>query len=427
MTKKSKSIFLMFLALFSLCGCSSKKSPTVNETPVPSKRENYEITSNQDIALIPPAPTPSEESPGELPKTEPENTNQPSPPSLPAPDHKVQPPTVKEPEPEPVGMSKEESQHWDTLTYIASKAQNFYSDNFSKTRLISKNGYLYNKAAETIIDTAYLCDREGLDALYHIDNVSLLLLNAKDMAPFAPSNLHQEEMGLTVFAAVQNTETNKFDIASANGKCATLSESQYEDLLNLYAQRHGKVARLKPSQYEYERILTFVRMFEGKYEKYYVRNITTDNKYASVVLSTKNSVADVRQYILKKDDGFWEVVMDNIEKEPRVAVAVNKAIPDFNLDMLPSYTISDFRMKTNFADVNQIMIDAYYINNINEIAYITGTGNFCFVILTNGKTLLFASDKAGWQITKAANASEAEKSMLSIDKNAPTFLIPDEY
>ena len=76
-------------------------------------------------------------------------------------------------------------------------------------------------------------------------------------------------------------------------------------------------------------------MYEGKYDSYYVRNITVDSKYAMVILSPQSDIGAVKQYILKKSNGIWEVVYDGLEKEPRLAMAINKSIPDFNLSIIP--------------------------------------------------------------------------------------------
>ena len=85
---------------------------------------------------------------------------------------------------------------------------------------------------------------------------------------------------------------------------------------------------------EYNRILNFLSMYEGKFGKYYVRSVTKDNKYAVVVLSSQADVNDIRQYILRKENNVWEVVMDKLENESRVNVAVNKKLPDFKIRKL---------------------------------------------------------------------------------------------
>ena len=78
---------------------------------------------------------------------------------------------------------------------------------------------------------------------------------------------------------------------------------------------HGTVRRLTPSNSEYDRILSCIKMYESKYEDYFVRSITIDDKYAFVVLSGRSNAATIREYILRYDNGIWEVVMDDLEAE----------------------------------------------------------------------------------------------------------------
>ena len=103
--------------------------------------------------------------------------------------------------------------------------------------------------------------------------------------------------------------------------------------MNHYSMNNGTVQRLTPSNNEYDRILSCIRMYESKYEQYFVRSITTDDKYAFVVLSGRANAATIREYILKYDNGIWEVVMDNLELESRLPVVVNKELPDFNVKL----------------------------------------------------------------------------------------------
>lgn len=319
------------------------------------------------------------------------------------------------------------SEYWDTLSNIVESGQNYYTEYFSKTRLISKNGKLYNKAAELYVDTNFLCDSEGLESKYRGVDADVLLLYGSDLQKYSELSIKSADSGLTVFAASKHPTEDKYLITSSESRGGVLSGTKYRALLNKYSQKHGTIKRLHNDNSEYDRILTFISMFESKYEKYYVRNITVDDKYASVVLSSQSNTSDVRQYILVKDNNFWEVVMDGIEKEPRVVVAVNKKLPDFNVDMLPSYTINDFSMKSNFSDVYQILLDNFYIENINELGYVAGTSNYSYIASSSGIKYLFMVNSKGWYVSKVETPDEAYNLMIANDKNAPTFLIPDRY
>ena len=121
---------------------------------------------------------------------------------------------------------------------------------------------------------------------------------------------------------------------------------------------HGTIRRLTPSNSEYDRILSCIRMYESKYEQYFVRSMSVDDKYAFVVLSARANSATIREYILRYDNGIWEVVMDDLESEGRLPVTVNKTLPDFNMDMLPSYSIKAYTMLTDYTAVMDALTKA---------------------------------------------------------------------
>ena len=52
--------------------------------------------------------------------------------------------------------------HWSKLESTAKAGQNYYSEYYTKTRLITKNGYLFNYAAGTQITTDYLVNEGRL-------------------------------------------------------------------------------------------------------------------------------------------------------------------------------------------------------------------------------------------------------------------------
>ena len=104
-------------------------------------------------------------------------------------------------------------------------------------------------------------------------------------------------------------------------------------LLNKYEASHGAVTKLSPSMEEYERILNFIRVYEGNYDNYYVRDIRMDKKYAVVTFSTRNTTSNVKQYVLVNEDGFWEVAISNLDVQSNLDYAINSVLPDFNFSI----------------------------------------------------------------------------------------------
>lgn len=318
--------------------------------------------------------------------------------------------------------------YWQNIYEIAASAQRFYTEYFGKTRLISKNGYLYNKAAETFVDINYLCDNENLSTRFFGYDYRVLLMSGSDLATYSGLTVGNSDMGLTVFVSYKHPTDDKYLIASANNKIGIISGTGYRSLLGKYSQSHGAIKRLSYLSDEYDRILKFISIYESKFEEYYVRSIYVDNKYAMVTLSNKVSTADVKQYILVKDNNFWEVAMDGVENEARLVVAVNKKLPDFNIDMLPGYVIHDYKgsLKTDFSDVLQLMIVEGYVSGWSEVSYIAGTDNYCYAVTNAGAKYLVMRKDNTWDIKKVDSSFAAAQKMLNKDSTAPIFILLDD-
>ncbi|MGE4214379.1 MAG: hypothetical protein AB7E42_06340 [Anaerotignaceae bacterium] len=316
---------------------------------------------------------------------------------------------------------------WEALDAIAAAGQTYYMENFSKTRIITKNGCLYNYASEELIDVRYLVANGYLDSKYVASSAEVLLLNCDDLKNYDDFSIKSWETGLTVFASLKHPSSNAYLLTTSKSPGGALSASKYAALLNSYYQNHGIVGRLYSGSEEYSRILNFISMYESKYENYYVRSIISDNKYAMVVLSGQSNVADIKQYVLKRSGSIWEVVIAGLESDPRVLVTINKTLPDYNITMLPAYTINDFRgsLDRDKYELTSEMTARGMISGTEDIKYIAGTTNYCYIVLKNEIKYIcnYTGDK--WNIVQATSSDEAQKKMLAISKTAPTFIILD--
>ena len=317
---------------------------------------------------------------------------------------------------------------WKLLDELANVAQGYYSENFSKTRVITNGGYLYNKSIEQRIDVNQLQAGGYISSKFSNKGIEILLLDAKDLKNYDKFNLGANETSLTVFVSIKHPSENSYLLTSSKGTGGVISASQYAALLNGYYQNHGVFGRLYPGAGEYDRILNFISMYESKYESYYVRSIVTDNKYAMVVLSGQSNTADVKQYILKNSGGVWEVVLSGLESDPRVIITINKEIPNFNLNMIPSYTINDYRsgMSRDKSTIINTMINKGIIENSGDIRYICGTSNYCYVVLNNLQKFVCNNVGDSWNIVQVATSLEAADKMRAISGSAPTFIILDD-
>ena len=317
--------------------------------------------------------------------------------------------------------------HWSKLESTAKAGQNYYSEYYTKTRLITKNGYLFNYAAGTQITTDYLVNEGRLSQANTSSGISVMLMYGTDISAYGGNDVYivPNDKEFTVFAFMKHPSENKYIFSSANGSYGTLSDSAYNSLLYAYSMNHGTVRRLTPSNSEYDRILSCIKMYESKYEQYFVRSITIDDKYAFAVLSGRANAATIRQYILRYDNGIWEVVMDDLETEGRLPVTVNKKLPDFNMSLLPSYNIKDFTMLTDYTAVMNALTKAGLYAKDDTFYYFCGTNEFCYMITDSGKRFLCRYNNGEWECYKVLDYYDALGRLQKFTNNPPTFILLD--
>lgn len=317
--------------------------------------------------------------------------------------------------------------YWLQIDDVSKCAQDYYTEYFAKTRLISKNGLFYNMAVEQEIDVRYLIENEGLNSKNITATCFILLIYGSDLEKYQGINVAESDKGLSVFVSIKNPLGDGYLIGSQKSEGGILSAKDYISLLGSYSQNHGTIRTLYPDSETYNKIMNFISIYESKFDQYFVRSIVSDDKYALVTFSPQTNTSEVHQYILVNENGFWEVLMTGIEAEPRTIIAINKKIPDFNFNMLPKYTIYDYRNKlsVNFNSIYSVLISNGYISSESEIKYAAGTDNFTFAVTDKEKKFLFIMKNGSWELNEVSSSMEAIKLMEEINGLAPTFIVWD--
>ncbi len=318
-----------------------------------------------------------------------------------------------------------ESQYWAKLKTAAEIASSFYQNNGTRFTLLSKEGKLYNNSTDSYVTTNYLMNHGFLEEDFSDFPCDILLIKGSDIDEVeVPSS----SLNVGIFTAIRQPSGNKVMISSAKEKIGIISEENYQRLLKKYNVSYGAVKKLSPNMEEYERILNFIRVYEGNYDNYYVRDIRMDKKYAVVTFSTKNTTSNVKQYVLVNEDGFWEVAISNLDTQSNLDYAVNSVLPDFNLSLLPPYNISFYKndMLADFSEILKSMIFYELIEQQTQVEYICATTNYCYIVLYGGEKYLGKKQNENWDIKKVKSSSDAINSMELDNKNAPTFIVLDE-
>ena len=288
----------------------------------------------------------------------------------------------------------EASKLYEALTATAAAAQQDYKMNGAKRGWMSKNGKLYNYYDGSYITPAVLVKDGYLEEELDTEGFELWLVNGEDLAAY--SGISTDSMSFQVFAAVK--QNGKYLLASADGKAGQLSQEDYQSLWLQYNQNHGASGRLSSATAEYGRILNYISLYEGRFSDYYVREIRKDNKYAVVVFSTTSNTANIKEYILKNDNGFWEVVYPNVQLDVYPITAINRTLPDFNPDVLPKYNLAAWQglLKAEQGGAVAAMFAKRYIASRTQIQYQCATASCAYFRLTDGSRYVAYSNGEYW-------------------------------
>ena len=396
----------LFSLLLALCLCMGGCGPAVTEDPTPPVQD--ERDDGQTTEIIVPGGKEDEPEGGD------EKTEEP-----------------KKEEDKPVTQQKpfwqsQTSLHYENLTAVAAAAQQDYRINGPKRGWMSKNGKLYGYYDGCYISPAMLVKEGFLQSGLDTTGYELLLIKGSDLAQYDGANVPSGSTGLGVFAAVR--QNDKYLLASANGKAGQISPESYTALLAKYNQSHGTVGRLSSASAEYDRILNYICLYEGKFEDYFVREIRKDNKHAVVVFSPVSNTANIKQYVLQNDNGFWEVVYANVQTEVYPINAINKVVPDFNVGLLPNYNLASWRnyVKTEQGGALAAMFAGHFISSQSQIFYQCATAECAYFRLNDGGRYVAYNTGEYWTAQKVDSDIAARNYFMERTGVDYSFIILDD-
>lgn len=331
----------------------------------------------------------------------------------------------KKPETKPFWQS-ESARQVQSLTAVAAAAQTDYKTNGAKRGWISKNGRLYGYYDKTYITPEMLVKEGYLESDYADNSYDILLINGSDLAGYEGASVPGDSMDFGVFAAVK--QSGKYVLASPSGKAGSISEESYASLLSAYNQSHGTIGRLSSASAEYERILNFISLYEGKFDSYFVREITKDNKYAVVTFSTTANTAAVKQYVLKNDNNFWEVVYPNVQMDSYPITYVNRLVPDFNVSLLPNYNLASWKsyILPEQGGAVAALFSGRYISSVSEIAYQCATADCAYFVMTDGSRYAAYRVDDYWQARPVSSDNAAKNLFMEKTGSDYGFIILDD-
>lgn len=315
---------------------------------------------------------------------------------------------------------------YSALQAYATQGQNYYTQNVYAEGLVTRGGKLYN-AKGTAINAAYLDNYTNVNSQLENFGCDVLLIKGSDLALYEGAQVPAASNGLSVFTAIKLAGNNKILLSSAAGSAGSITLEDYRKLLKSYNQNHGEIGSPVAGSEEYERILNFIRVHEGIYDSYFVREMKMDEKYAIVTLSSQANTLDIKQYILINDNNFWEVAMSEIETEVRVVTAVNQHLPDFNLSLLPTFNIaaSKNNLKADNSAVFKVMVMNNLIESTSQIYYACGTTDYCYIVLYDNSKFLAIRSGPNWKVEQVPSSRVALDLLYEDGGQAAAFILLD--
>lgn len=320
----------------------------------------------------------------------------------------------------------ETSRHYENLTAVAAAAQQDYRINGAKRGWMSKNGKLYGYYDGCYISPAMLVKEGYLQSGLDTTGYEILLIDGEDLAKYDGANVPSGGRKFCAFAAVK--QNNKYLLACADGKAGQISAESYGALLAKYNQSHGAVGRMFSSSAEYSRILNYIGLYEGRFENLFVREIRKDNKYASVTFSPASNSANIKQYILRNDNGFWEVVYPNVQLDAYPINAINKLLPDFNVEVLPRYNLAAWRnmVKVEQGGAIAALFSNQLISSRSQIVYQCATNNCAYFRLADGSRCVAYMNGDYWTAARVNSDNDAKKYFMERTGVDYSFIILDD-
>ncbi len=332
---------------------------------------------------------------------------------------------VQKPQTKPFWQS-ETSLHIQNLTAVAAAAQQDYKITGPRRGWMSKNGKLYGYYDGCYITPSMLVNEGYLEDGLNTEGYEILLIRGEDLAKYDGASVPSDSMGFGAFAAVK--QDSRYLIASPSGKAGQISQESYTSLLAGYNQSHGTVGRLSSAAAEYDRILNYICLYEGKFEDFFVRELRRDNKYAVVTFSTTVNTAAIKQYILKNDNGFWEVVYPNVQMDAYPINAVNRLVPDFNVELLPKYNLAAWRnlVKAEQGGAVAALFSGHFISSQSEIWYQCATAECAYFRLKDGTRYAAYLDGNYWRAEQMSSDIAAKNFFMQKTGADYGFIILDD-
>lgn len=311
----------------------------------------------------------------------------------------------------------------ENLKIFNKNLDDYYMQTWDNNKFLSSYSYLVkNDGTEVTLDD--IEKSLNYEVPEDLKDVSIHFVKPKALKPYLKDKiLDDDQEVLTVYSALP-VEGGMY-ISSKFDEGGFLSEKEYKQFVMEHSWEHGKIKNPLKDDKEYRAILKAVTKKDKSLKGGNVKYIACDDKYAMIVISSKDDPAYIKQYALQKNKyNSYKVIIEDLQAKDN-KIFVNYAYTDFELSMLPPYEIYKYNNITSDSSyVIDLLKQSGKINNDEEVVYSCSADNFYYLeFKSNLKLLLYVNEDGKIDIYEVDNFKTALSQMTKLEDNPPVFIL----
>lgn len=311
----------------------------------------------------------------------------------------------------------------ESLNEFNQKLDEYYIKTWDNNKFISYYSYLAtNDYTEVMLEDVE--KSLNYNAPEEIKKVEIHFVKPKSLKPYLGNKIIDDDLEiLTVYSALP-VEGGMY-ISSKYDKGGFISSENYKKFVSEHSWLKGEMRMPDKDSQEYKKILKAINKKDKNLKDGNIKHLACNDKYAIIVISSKQNPAYIKQYALEKQkNGNYKVIIDELELRDD-KIFVNYAYTDFDLALLPLYQIYEYsNIQSDQTYLVDLLKENERINSNEELTYSCGAGNFVYLEFKSGlKILLYANENNTTDVYEVEDFTVALSKMLELEDNPPAFIL----
>lgn len=319
---------------------------------------------------------------------------------------------------------------YEKIKKVGIACERYYSKSKAEKEFFSWAGFLayYDEANNPTDVTVNKLNESGyLKGDSMLNDALILYIKPTDIDPSF------KKTSLDVFAAVETSDG--FIVSGVGFDEKLIPSDEFRKMILKYNIDNGVVSNPKTGGEVYNSLMAAIGVFrqdikpeQSNVPEYIVRYAANNDLYAVVILSGTDDVTDTTEYLLKKDNNGWVVVENALENQEDVKKYLNTKYTDFDLNILPPYTLYIYRKQVrtteHYEEILNMLKEQKIVDSSEEVTYCCGTQHVLYMEFASGKKLAGGAKKDGsFSCNFVNNYEEAIKELGKFVQPVPAFIL----